>query len=109
MAKGKKIMTGRALFVFDPTVFKDDEDAAETKDLKEVVEGMVEEEAALNVGGKKWEAKKVVEKEAVEGDAVDEEEEQDAGVIAEEDGEDAEDIEVDEGAFADEEELPDEL
>jgi hypothetical protein len=38
-------------------VFKDDEDAAETKDLKEVVEGMVEEEAALNVGGKKWEAK----------------------------------------------------
>ena len=39
------------------SVFKDDEDAAETKDLKEVVEGMVEEEAALNVGGKKWEAK----------------------------------------------------
>lgn len=103
--KGKKIMSGKALFVFNPTLFKDDDDAADNTDLRE----NVEEDATLNVGGKKWEAKIVEEK-------TEEPEEEDAEKMIEEkpektedpEPEAEEDVEVDEDVFA-EEDLPDDI
>ena len=53
--KAKKIMSGKALFVFDPSLFQDADDAADNKDLKAED---IEEDKELNAGGKKWEAKK---------------------------------------------------
>jgi len=107
VAKGKKIMTGKSLFVFDPTMFKDDEDAVGKKDLVEEGEMVEGEDAAtqaeLNKGGKKWEAKKV---EVVE-EVIDEKDGED-GAEAEEEGEDGA-MDIDEDAFADEEELPDDI
>lgn len=117
--KGKKIMTGKALFVFDPTLFQDDEGAADKKDMNEdEEEGLVEADAEeLNKGGKQWEAKvkKEVIEEENEGDD-DEPEEKDDKVGnnqkdgAKVDGEQPDaNVEVDEDLFADEEELPEDL
>jgi len=103
ITKQKKIMSGKALFVYDPTLFKDADDAAETKDLKE--EGMEEEEIdpELQKGGKKWEAKAKPE------EAAKKENESPKKEAPAELTEIKEELQVDEDVFADEEELPDDI
>jgi len=112
--KGIKIMTGKSLFVFDPTLFQDDADAAQAKDLvKEVNE---EENAAeLNIGGKNWEAKQKAEvieedpeEDKQEGDETDADKtDNDKEAGTEQKTGDAK-VEVDEDLF-DEEDLPDDM
>jgi len=112
--KGIKIMTGKSLFVFDPTLFQDDADAAQAKDLvKEINE---EENAAeLNIGGKNWEAKAKAgvieedpEEDKQEGDETDADKtDNDKEAGTEQKTGDAK-VEVDEDLF-DEEDLPDDM
>jgi len=100
VTKQKKIMSGKALFVYDPTLFKDADDAAETKDLAEEV---IEEEnnPELQKGGKKWEAKIKKEEVAPKDDPKTE--------APAEQTDKKEEVQVDEDVFADEEELPDDI
>jgi len=104
--KAKTIMSGKALFVFNPTLFKDADDAADTKDLKEEVTEE-EQNPDLEKGGKKWEAKKVEVIEEKDEDIQASPEKQTADKPEENKGE--EDVKVDEELFADEEELPDDI
>jgi len=107
-------MTGKSLFVFDPTLFQDDADAAQAKDLvKEINE---EENAAeLNIGGKNWEAKQKAEvieedpeEDKQEGDETDADKtDNDKEAGTEQKTGDAK-VEVDEELF-DEEDLPDDM
>lgn len=111
--KGIKIMTGKSLFVFDPTLFQDDEDASDNKDFK--LEVNAEENAEeLNKGGKKWEAKvkvDVIEEDLQGEDKQDDtktDKNKDAGTEKTEEPQNTEKVEVDEELF-DEEELPDDI
>lgn len=107
--KGIKIMTGKSLFVFDPSLFQDDADAAKATELVKEIDA--EENAAeLNIGNKKWEEKakaEVIEEDPEEdkqeGDETDNNKDAGTGQKTDEPK-----VEVDEELF-DDEELPDDI
>lgn len=106
VAKTKKIMSGKALFVFDPTLFQDAEDAADTKYLKGDA-NIEEKDELLEAGGKNWGESKTKKEEVIdeEENEDDIEEENKEG----EKGQEGDKLKVDEDAFDDEEELPDDI
>lgn len=108
--KGIKIMTGKSLFVFDPTLFQDDADAAKATELVKEIDA--EENAAeLNIGNKKWEEKVKVEV-VIEEDPEEDKQEDDKTDNNKDAGTgqktDEAKLEVDEELF-DDEDLPDDL
>jgi len=113
-------MTGKALFVFDPSLFQDDEDAVDNQNLTEEQPVDNQNDEELNKGGKKWEAKKV---QAVEEDQEEENIEEKAQNNGNTEGskenghtkqpetnveDKQENVKIDEELF-DEEELPDDI